>query len=82
MWQQQNRHQLKNSKPLEDIVFKIVSSALVPKTAIAVSVACVKHGMEIKKWENDAKVPITVHIKYHNEDFKMFSFPEYSEKRQ
>ena len=82
MWQQQNRHQLKKPKSLKDIEFKIMSGDLVPKATTAVSVAHIKYGMEIKKWENDATVPLTVHIKHHNEDFKMFSFPEYSEKRQ
>ena len=82
MWQQQHRHQLKNAKSLKDIAFKMVSSALVPNVVIAVSVACIKHAMEIKQWENDATVPLTVHIKHHNKYFQIFSFPEYSEKRQ
>ena len=81
MWQQQHQRQIKNPKSLKDIAFKMVSSALVPKAAVAVNVAHIKHGMEIKQWENDATVPLTVHIKHCNEDFKMFSFPEYSKKR-
>ena len=74
MWQQQNRHQLKNPKSLKHIEFKIMSSALVPKATIAVSVAHIKHAMEIKKWENDATVPLTVHIQYIMRILKCFHF--------
>ena len=82
MWQQQHRCQVKNAKTVKDIAFKMVSSALVPKAVIAVSVTHIKHRMEIKQWENDATVPLKVHIKHHKEDFEMFSYPEYSKKRQ
>ena len=82
VWHQENRRQLKNAKSLKDIAFKMVSISAVPKAKIAVNVASIKHCMEIKQWENEATVPLTVHIKHCNEVFEMFSFPEYSEKRQ
>ena len=78
-WQHSN-NKSQNAKSLKDICFKIVSSGSVPKTIIAVSVACIKCTLEINKWQNSATIPVVTYIHHKKEKYKFFSFPEFSEK--
>ena len=65
---------------LKHIAHKIVSSGEVPKCIIACTVARIQHSLQYNNWKKSASISLDIYINHRNENFKLFSFPEYSEK--
>ena len=67
---------------LKHIAHKIVSSGEVPKCIIACTVVRIQHSPQYNNWKKSASIPLDIYINHRNENFELFSFPEYSEKRK
>ena len=72
----------KSPKSLRDHAFKIVSSGMVPKAVVAVSMARIKHTLTVDTWMKDAPIDLKLFIEHRNEFFDLYAFSEYSQERK
>ena len=65
---------------LKHLAHKVVCSGEVPKLVIACTVARIEHSLKYNEWKLSSTVPLDIFIEHRNENFELFSFPEYSQK--
>ena len=66
---------------LKHLAHKVVCSGEVPKLVIACTLARIEHSLKYNEWKLSSTTPLDIFIEHRNENFELFSFPEYSQKR-